>query len=73
MALALTILEQQGFVIPPELKLAMMAQSVLNEQMQAVEQSPEHGGSADKTEPINKHQTERTGGTPGVGRSGVAA
>lgn len=33
-----------------------------------VHQPTPHGGSADKTEPINQHQTERTGGTEGVGR-----
>lgn len=72
MKLAITLLEQSGYVIPPELQQALLLQSALNEQMQDVEaaakQNPEHGGPADKTERIDKRQESRTGGTEGIGR-----
>lgn len=72
MKLAITLLEQSGFVIPPDLQKALLIQSALNEQMQEVEaqakNNPEHGGPANKTERIDKRQESRTGGIQGVGR-----
>jgi hypothetical protein len=72
MKLAITLLEQSGFKIPPELQQALLIQSALNEQMQEVEaqgkNNPEHGGPANKTERIDKRQESRTGGTEGIGK-----
>lgn len=71
MQVAITMWEQSGFVFPPALKQALLMQAAVTEEIQAVEraqktQGPGHGGSADRTEPINQHQSERTGGVQGV-------
>jgi len=69
--LLLSLLAQNGYEIPPELVSMLDAQAKLRAAVQALEPPPgaEHGGMADKTEPISKHQTERTGGVQGVGRT----
>lgn len=47
---------------------ALQAQATANGEPVGVNGDPNgHGGSADTTEPVNKHQTERTGGMQGVG------
>jgi hypothetical protein len=67
------ILAQQGVQLSAtainELKAAnLIAQmSLLQQPPDAQGRPAEHGGSADTTEPVNKHQTERTGGVQGVG------
>ncbi|HEY3220324.1 MAG TPA: hypothetical protein VGJ80_06310 [Gemmatimonadales bacterium] len=77
--IAVEIAKQVGVVISPEAlqmsqQLGAMAAAML--QQQAAQQaaaagSPNgqsaHGGAADQTEPINKHNEQVTGGTPGVG------
>jgi hypothetical protein len=74
MQLLFVLLETQGYVIPPELKGMLLLQSELRQQTQMMaEQNPEHGGPAQKTERIDKRSSERTGGTEGIGKSGVAA
>jgi hypothetical protein len=74
MQLLFVVLETQGYVIPPELKGMLLLQAELRQQTQALaEQNPEHGGPASKTERIDKRSAERTGGTPGIGKTGVAA
>jgi len=71
MKLLLSILSQQGYQIPPEISAMLDATAHLRADVAAMMPPPaaEHGGSADRTEPINKHQTEKTGGVQGVGRT----
>jgi hypothetical protein len=71
MKLLLAILTQQGYQIPPEIQAMLDAQAQLRAAVAQLVPEPgaEHGGSADRTEPINQHQTERTGGVTGVGRT----
>ncbi len=73
--MAITMLEQDGYVFSAALKQALLLQGALNEEMAMMEQeqkaqnqSPEHGGPAQKTERIDKRASERTGGLEGVGR-----
>lgn len=61
-----------GLKVSPQTLQAFQAQSVLTKLMGAVqpgEPKPDnaHGGSADRTEPVNKHQSDVTGGVQGVG------
>lgn len=62
--LLLGLLQQDGWQIPPEMAQSLQAVASLR---QAVQQtmSPPHPGVADHAEPLNQHQTERTGGMPG--------
>jgi hypothetical protein len=74
MQLLFVILETQGYVIPPELQGLLLLQAEVRQQTMALEaQNPEHGGPANKTERIDKRSSERTGGTEGIGKTGVAA
>lgn len=81
MELALSLLEQNGYQIPPDLKQAMLLNAQLR---QAVAQLPAaqgqgptgmqtHGGPAEKAPRVDKRSDDRTGGVQGVGRTGVAA
>lgn len=74
------ILAQMGITISPGAINALIAGQQLLAQQQQLEammggpdgggpigkSSAKHGGAANKTEPLNQHQTERTGGVQGV-------
>jgi hypothetical protein len=68
MKLLLTVLQQNGYIIDAELIAGLTAQAQLRAAVAATTpQEQPHGGAADRTEPINKHQSAKTGGLPGVG------
>lgn len=72
--LLLDLLANAGLTLRPE-TIASFAQQHAALQLQAAtgglvptRATPEtHGGSADRTEPVNQHQTQKTGGVQGVG------
>jgi hypothetical protein len=65
--LVLAMLEQSGYEIPPELAGQLQAVAQLRQAVAAMQETnPEHGGSADKTEPLNQHAKQKTGGVQGV-------
>jgi hypothetical protein len=70
MQLVLSMLQQDGREIPPELAQMLTQVAQLRQMVQAAQdtapQGPEHPGAADRTEPLNKHQRQKTGGVNGV-------
>jgi len=69
------ILAQQGIAISPAaIQTLKMAQLLVQQGVMGPDGGPpkaptppaEHGGGANRTEPINQHQRERTGGVQGV-------
>jgi hypothetical protein len=68
MQLLLTMLQQAGYEIPPEMAQQLLAVSTLRQQVVAMQETApqEHPGMADKTERLNKHQSQKTGGTQGL-------
>jgi hypothetical protein len=72
--LVLEILTQLGLQIKPEtvqMAIAMQGMGMLPRTSQGDVKgdkgSSEHGGASERTEPINQHGADITGGTPGIG------